>query len=374
MTPKANSSRLYIPAGVVTGSNLRRLYEHARVEGYIIPSFKCTSWKTCQLILEAASKNNSPVAIRLYAGSEMGFEMQGEDDPVDCSMNRIIVTALVVRELAQFYQVPVILETETRCLDKLTSWYDKVFQVSEAYCKKRGLRTPLFSAHFLEVHDWEVSDSEDVFLDLVEQYVARLAKSDIWLHIKLPSSETKMEEKLVKAVSRVSRLTAGFTIVTDRHSSSVEALNQVEFTIAPRKRLFRPFFVFDASPGSFSEQEQGETPLFSRCGVIQLQVHEKGNFTEESQPFLKDGLLDDVGLASDTVQATPIADWIKRRQHQKKAFYEAVMKYCGSSNRSEHLTTSEQIPPKNLLQLLPYAFLQAGGILLLIVFSSVTFS
>ncbi|KAG7338567.1 hypothetical protein IV203_014253 [Nitzschia inconspicua] len=207
-------------------------------------------------------QNNSPVAIRLYAGSEMGFEIQGEDDPVDCSINRIIVTALVVRELAQFYQVPVILETETRCLDKLTSWYDKVMQVSEAYCKKRGLRTPLFSAHFLEVYDWEVSDSEDVFLDLVEQYVARLAKNDIWLHIKLPSLETKMEEKLVKAVSRVSRLSTGFTIVTDRHSSSVEALNQVELTVASRKRLFRPYFVFDASADSFSEQEQEKRRSF----------------------------------------------------------------------------------------------------------------
>ena len=54
-----------VPAGVVTGDNLLKLYNYCRDNSVALPAFNCTSTSTINAILQAARDINSPVIIQV---------------------------------------------------------------------------------------------------------------------------------------------------------------------------------------------------------------------------------------------------------------------------------------------------------------------
>ena len=58
-----------VPAGVVTGDNLLKLYKYCRENSVALPAFNCTSTSTINAILQAARDINSPVIIQVKSTS-----------------------------------------------------------------------------------------------------------------------------------------------------------------------------------------------------------------------------------------------------------------------------------------------------------------
>jgi len=54
-----------VPAGVVTGDNLLKLFTYCRENAIALPAFNCTSSSTINAVLEAAKVLKSPVIIQV---------------------------------------------------------------------------------------------------------------------------------------------------------------------------------------------------------------------------------------------------------------------------------------------------------------------
>jgi hypothetical protein len=173
------------------------------------------------MLLNNASKIKYPIAIRLtYCSTAAGcvFSHAKIGPSIETAINNAVSIALVIHEMAQQYQVPLILETETRCLDKMTNWYEGLLEASASYGQKQCDNRPLFSSHYMEVRDWVQTDSLDVYLDLVEQYLFRLTECGncTSLNIKLPVfTERNEQEEIRRSCERLSRISSNFMIVVD---------------------------------------------------------------------------------------------------------------------------------------------------------------
>ncbi|KAF9182505.1 Fructose-bisphosphate aldolase 1, partial [Haplosporangium sp. Z 11] len=57
-----------VPAGVITGDNVRKVFAYASKEGFAIPAINCTSSSTVNAALEAARDAKSPIIIQFSNG------------------------------------------------------------------------------------------------------------------------------------------------------------------------------------------------------------------------------------------------------------------------------------------------------------------
>ena len=205
------------------------------------------SWDACRIVLEAARVHKSPVTLRLTFGGCLPPRHGGHDDDAkkstDAAVFEAITLATAIHILALQYQVPVVLETETRCLHKLTTWYEPLMeQVCEdppTMFMKRS--DSLFSSHFLEIAD---ASTLEECLDITEQYIVRLSERKIWLHVKLPISATMLLSEHANpwqyAHERLQRHSQYFSLVVDEDS----------FTVLSKSNLLRSsstFVVIDNS-------------------------------------------------------------------------------------------------------------------------------
>lgn len=166
-----------VPPGVVTGDNLVKLLTHAKDNGYAIPAFNCTSSSTCNAVLEAAMKFNSPVMIQVSNGGGAFFAGKGIKDKNNCAAGAVAM-AMHVRTMAPYYGVPVVLHSD-HCAKKLLPWFDGMVEADEAYFKQYG--EPLFSSHMLDLSEEPDEDN----IAICAQYFERLAKMSIWLEMEI---------------------------------------------------------------------------------------------------------------------------------------------------------------------------------------------
>lgn len=166
-----------VPPGVVTGDNLVKLMDHAREHGYAIPAVNCTSSSTCNAVLEAAKKNNSPVMIQVSNGGGkfvVGKSVKSSDADVAGS----VALAMHVRSVAKYYGVPVVLHSD-HCAKKLLPWFDGMLTADEDFFAKTG--EPLFSSHMLDLS--EEPDEENIAICV--EYFKRMAPMKIWLEMEI---------------------------------------------------------------------------------------------------------------------------------------------------------------------------------------------
>ena len=69
-----------VPAGVVTGDNLVKLFNHAKDNGYAIPAVNVSSSSTANAVMEAAKVANSPVILQVSQGGGQFLGGKGLDD------------------------------------------------------------------------------------------------------------------------------------------------------------------------------------------------------------------------------------------------------------------------------------------------------
>ncbi|KND01389.1 fructose-bisphosphate aldolase, class II [Spizellomyces punctatus DAOM BR117] len=168
-----------VPAGVVTGDNVRKVFNYAREHNFAIPAVNCTSTSTVNAALEAARDAKSPVIIQFSNGGGAFFGGKGLDNKKqEASVIGSVAGAHYVRAVAKAYGIPVLVHSD-HCAKKLLPWFDGMLEADEAYFKQHG--EPLFSSHMLDLS--EESKAENI--EICKKYLKRMAAIGCLLEMEI---------------------------------------------------------------------------------------------------------------------------------------------------------------------------------------------
>jgi len=168
-----------VPAGVITGKHVLKLFEFCKINGHALPAFNCTSTSTINCVLEAAREVNSPVIIQFSNTGSVFLAGKGITNINEkASILGAVAGAQHVRLMAKHYGVPVVLHTD-HCYKKLLPWFDGLLEADEEYFKANG--EPLFSSHMLDLS--EEFDEENIAT--CANYLKRMAAVDLWLEVEI---------------------------------------------------------------------------------------------------------------------------------------------------------------------------------------------
>lgn len=173
------SLREIVPAGVLTGDNVLKLFEHARHHGYAIPAVNVTSSSSANSVLQAARDNNCPIILQISQGGAAFFAGKGIDNKKqEASIIGSVAAAHHIRTVAKAYGVPVVLHSD-HCAKNLLPWFDGMLAADEEYFKAHG--EPLYSSHMLDLS--EETDEENI--KTCVRYFERMAPMKIWLEMEI---------------------------------------------------------------------------------------------------------------------------------------------------------------------------------------------
>jgi len=174
-------SQISLPAGVITGENVMKLFKHARDNNYAIPAVNCTSSSSINALLESAREANSPVIVQFSQGGchfLAGKGIKNPSDTQDAAVAGAIAGAHHVRIMAKHYGVPVVLHSD-HCSKKLLGWFEGMVRADEAYYAIHG--EPLFSSHMIDLSEEDLKENVEVCV----KYFKRLAKINCFLEMEL---------------------------------------------------------------------------------------------------------------------------------------------------------------------------------------------
>lgn len=168
-----------VPAGVVTGEHVSTLFQYAKQNNFAYPAVNVVGTNSIIATLEAARSCKSPVILQLSNGGAAFFLGKGVKLPGEQSAVRgAIAAARFIHEIADAYEVPVILHTD-HAAKKLLPWIDGLLDAGEKHFATTG--KPLFSSHMLDLS--EESLEENVATSA--RYLQRMAKMGMTLEIEL---------------------------------------------------------------------------------------------------------------------------------------------------------------------------------------------
>lgn len=168
-----------VPAGVITGDNVRKLFEYAKEHKFAIPAINVTSSSTANASLEAARDIKSPIILQVSQGGSAYFAGKGlANDKQQASITGAVAAAHHIRTVAKAYGVPVVLHSD-HCAEKLLPWFDGMLEADEAYYKVH--QEPLFSSHMLDLSE----ESKEHNIATCVKYFKRMAPLGIWLEMEI---------------------------------------------------------------------------------------------------------------------------------------------------------------------------------------------
>ncbi|KAF8632399.1 hypothetical protein AX17_004840 [Amanita inopinata Kibby_2008] len=168
-----------VPAGVLTGDNVRKLFDYAKEHKFAIPAINVTSTSTANAVLEAARDIKSPIIIQVSQGGSAYFAGKGlSNENQQASIVGAIAAAHHVRLVSKAYGVPVVMHSD-HCAKKLLQWFDGMLDADEAYFKQHG--EPLFSSHMLDLSE----ESKEENIAMCVKYFKRMAPLNIWLEMEI---------------------------------------------------------------------------------------------------------------------------------------------------------------------------------------------
>ncbi|ELU41948.1 fructose-bisphosphate aldolase [Rhizoctonia solani AG-1 IA] len=157
-------------AGVLTGDNVRKLFEYAREHNGLRP-IRCTTG--------CGSDIKAPIILQASQGGSAYFAGKGlSNTNQEASIIGAIAAAHHIRTVAKAYGVPVVLHTD-HCAHKLLPWFDGMLDADEAYFKEHG--EPLFSSHMLDLSE----EPKEENIATCVKYFTRMAKMNQWLEMEI---------------------------------------------------------------------------------------------------------------------------------------------------------------------------------------------
>ncbi|TDL18595.1 hypothetical protein BD410DRAFT_793134 [Rickenella mellea] len=166
-----------VPAGVLTGDNVRKVFEYAKEHQFAIPNV--TSSSTANAVLEAARDIKAPIILQVSQGGAAYFAGKGlANDKQQASITGAVAAAHHIRTVSKAYGVPVILHSD-HCAEKLLPWFDGMLDADEAYFKAH--QEPLFSSHMLDLSE----EPKDANIATCVTYFKRMAPLGLWLEMEI---------------------------------------------------------------------------------------------------------------------------------------------------------------------------------------------
>jgi len=168
-----------VKSGVVSGSDLKKVFNYAKENSFAIPAVNVVGSDSINGALESAAKVNSPIIVQFSNGG--GQFMAGKslnNDGQKAAIAGTISGALHVHNIAELYNVPVILHTD-HAAKKLLPWIDGLLTASEVHFKNTG--KPLFSSHMLDLSEEPIEEN----IEICQNYLKRMSKIGMTLEIEL---------------------------------------------------------------------------------------------------------------------------------------------------------------------------------------------
>jgi len=168
-----------VKSGVISGSDLKKVFDYAKENSFAIPAVNVVGSDSINGALESAAKVNSPIIVQFSNGG--GQFMAGkslDNDGQKAAIAGTISGALHVHNIAELYNVPVILHTD-HAAKKLLPWIDGLLTASEVHFKNTG--KPLFSSHMLDLSEEPIEEN----IEICQNYLKRMSKIGMTLEIEL---------------------------------------------------------------------------------------------------------------------------------------------------------------------------------------------
>lgn len=168
-----------IKPGVITGSNVQKVFSHAKENKFALPAINCVGTDSINAVLEGAAKIKSPVIIQFSNGGAAfiagkGIKLEGQK----AAIIGAISGAHHVHKMAIYYGVPVILHTD-HCTKKLLPWLDGLLDEGEKHYYITG--KPLFSSHMIDLSEEPLQEN----IKICKTYFTRMANIGMTLEIEL---------------------------------------------------------------------------------------------------------------------------------------------------------------------------------------------
>ncbi|MFA5460643.1 MAG: class II fructose-bisphosphate aldolase [Sulfurimonas sp.] len=168
-----------VNAGVLFGDDVKKVYQHAKENGFAIPAINVVGTDSINAILEAAAKVNSPVIIQFSNGGASFYAGKGlSNENEKAAIAGAVSGAIHVHMMAVSYGVAVILHTD-HAAKKLLPWIDALLDESEKYYKTNS--RPLYSSHMLDLSEETLQEN----IAISKKYLQRMSKIGISLEIEL---------------------------------------------------------------------------------------------------------------------------------------------------------------------------------------------
>ena len=168
-----------IPAGVITGENVQKLFSYAKSQGFALPAVNCTGTNSVNAALETAAVMDSPVIIQFSNGGAAFYAGKSlSNDGQRAAVAGAVAGAMHIHHLAEQYGVHVMIHTD-HCAKKLLPWMDGLLDAGEAYFKTHG--KPLFSSHMLDLSEEPLHEN----IEICKRYLERMSKMGMTLEFEL---------------------------------------------------------------------------------------------------------------------------------------------------------------------------------------------
>jgi fructose-bisphosphate aldolase class II len=168
-----------VPAGVIVGDNVQKVFAYAKAHGFALPAANCTGTNTVNAALETAREMNSPMVIQFSNGGAAFYAGKGiSNEGQRASIAGAIAGATHVHQLAEQYGARVLVHTD-HCAKKLLPWVDGLLEAGEAHFKSHG--KPLFSSHMLDLSEQPLQEN----IETCKRYLERMSKMDMTLELEL---------------------------------------------------------------------------------------------------------------------------------------------------------------------------------------------
>lgn len=165
--------------GLVYGSALQDLYQHAKESKFAIPAVNVVGTNSINGVLETAKALNSPVIIQFSNGGGQfyaGKTLKLESDKA--AALGAISGAQHIQLMAEHYGVPVVIHTD-HAAKKLLPWIDHLLIAGEANYKAH--KRPLFSSHMLDLSEESLEEN----IEICAKYFKKMNAFETGIEIEL---------------------------------------------------------------------------------------------------------------------------------------------------------------------------------------------
>jgi fructose-bisphosphate aldolase class II len=164
-------------AGVLTGSETKKLFEYAKENSFAIPAVNIVNTESINGVLEAAAKVSSPIILQFSNGGAQFYAGKGCPTS-NAAVLGAISGAMHIHTMALAYNVPVVLHTD-HAARKLLPWIDALLEAGNKHYEKT--KRPLFSSHMLDLSEESLDENITTCVD----YFKKMSKIDMMIEIEL---------------------------------------------------------------------------------------------------------------------------------------------------------------------------------------------